>query len=68
MVTLDDISILLQILDLHQAVRAVTVEGKRYDDICEKIAITDITLAKRRRRKRETPEGDSDPRQAVYLN
>ena len=55
----------LQILDLHEAVRAVTVEGKSYEDICEKIAITDITLAKRRR-KRETPEDDSDSRQAVF--
>ena len=67
MMTFHDKSNPLQILDLHQAVRAVTVDGKRYDDICEEIAITDITLAKRRR-KRETPEGDSDPRQAVYLN
>ena len=63
--TSDDKSNPLQILDLHQAVRAVTVEGKSYQDICEKIAITDITLAKRRR-KRETSEDDSDSRQAVF--
>ena len=55
----------LQILDLHQAVRAVTVEDKSYEDICEKIAITDITLAKRRR-KRDTSEHDSDSRQAAF--
>jgi hypothetical protein len=43
---------LLQMYEIHQAVANIEVEGKRFQDICFRIPISDIFHSRRRRRRR----------------
>ncbi len=47
---------LIKILELHNRVRNVEMEGKKYKDICLDIPITDILLGSRRRRRQAGDE------------
>jgi hypothetical protein len=43
--------------ELYQSVANIEVDGKRYDDICFRLPISDIFHTRRRRRRQATLEG-----------